>query len=100
MEITYSLSNILAHEDNMKKLYLISQSENNGHDTFDSAVVCAENEEEALHIHPDGRHKFPADAYWTVTWAKTEKDVTVTKIGITDNDALNGTVICASFNTF
>ena len=31
----------------MKYLYLISQDTNNGYDTYDSAVVCARNEEEA-----------------------------------------------------
>ena len=34
------------------KLWLISQSENSGYDTFDSAVVAAETEEEARHIYP------------------------------------------------
>ena len=29
------------------KLYLISQSKNDDYDTYDSAVVCAESEEEA-----------------------------------------------------
>lgn len=32
------------------KLYLISQNVNNGYDTYDSAVVCAETEEEARMI--------------------------------------------------
>lgn len=35
------------------KLWLISQSENNGYDTYDSAVVAAETEEEARHTYPD-----------------------------------------------
>jgi len=35
------------------KLWLISQSENNGWDTFDSAIVAAETEEEARYIYPD-----------------------------------------------
>lgn len=33
-------------------LYLISQDANTGYDTYDSAVVCAETEEEARLIHP------------------------------------------------
>ena len=36
------------------KLWLISQSENNGWDTFDSAVVAAETEEAARHTYPTG----------------------------------------------
>ncbi len=36
------------------KLYLISQNENSGWDTYDSAVVAAENESEARIINPGG----------------------------------------------
>lgn len=34
------------------KLYLISQSENGGWDTYDSVVVAAENEEDAKILNP------------------------------------------------
>ena len=34
------------------KLYKIWQEVNNDYDTYDSAIVCAENEEEAKAIHP------------------------------------------------
>lgn len=34
------------------KLFLISQSENNGWDTYDSAVVAAEDEDAARKTHP------------------------------------------------
>lgn len=37
------------------KLFKISQNKNNRYDTYDSAVVCAENEEDAKTIHPDGK---------------------------------------------
>ncbi len=33
-------------------LYLISQDRNNGYDTYDSAVVAADTEEEAIRTHP------------------------------------------------
>ena len=33
-------------------IYKISQSINNGYDTYDSAVVIAENEDDARTIHP------------------------------------------------
>ena len=36
------------------KLYRISQAVNTEYDTYDSAVVVAENEEDARRIHPDG----------------------------------------------
>ncbi len=34
------------------KLYLISQDINKGYDTYDSAVVSAQHEEDAINIHP------------------------------------------------
>lgn len=33
-------------------LYLISQDKNSGYDTYDSAVVVAENEQGAREVHP------------------------------------------------
>lgn len=41
------------------KLWLISQTENRGYDTYDSAVVAAESADEAILIHPDGRRWDP-----------------------------------------
>lgn len=38
----------------MMNLYLISQSQNNYFDTYDSAVVCAPDEDTARWTHPDG----------------------------------------------
>ncbi len=35
------------------KLWLISQDVNNNYDTYDSAVVAANTEEEARHTYPD-----------------------------------------------
>ena len=35
-------------------LYLLTQDVNVGWDTYDSAIVCAESEAEAVKIHPDG----------------------------------------------
>lgn len=70
-----------------KKLYKIWQKVNNGYDTYDSAVVCAESEEEARNTHlgnPD------------YTWAKPE-DVKVEEIGIASNNVKKG-IIVASFH--
>lgn len=36
------------------KLWLISQKQNTGRDTYDAAVVCAETADEARKIHPSG----------------------------------------------
>lgn len=40
------------------KLWLISQTDNNWYDTYDSAVVAAETEEAARLTYPDG------DRFW------------------------------------
>lgn len=34
------------------KIYRLSQTLNNDYDTYDSCIVCAENEDEARKIHP------------------------------------------------
>jgi len=67
------------------KLWLISQTENNGYDTYDSAVVAAETEVEAKGI-------IPCDCFW----ASSPDKVIAKEIG-TANDGVTG-VICASYN--
>ncbi len=70
----------------MKKLYKIWQEVNDDYDTYDSAVVCAESEEEARNTNlgtPD-------------IWAKPEY-VKVKEIGIANDDVKKG-IIVASFN--
>lgn len=72
------------------KLYLISQEENNEYDTYDAAVVAAENEEAAKLIHPSPEFKDRS------TWV-SPKFVQVKYIG----EAAEGTkagVILSSFN--
>ena len=98
------------------KLYLISQTANHDYDSFDSAVVAAENEANAREIHPSenselewlhnnetgsfawGRRRpngidFPYDSGDWVVPAK----VTVELIGNAKPGTLPG-VICSSFN--
>lgn len=80
------------------KLWKLSQTQNNGYDTYDSCVVAASTEEIARAVHPatdstmdgwDRRYK---------TWANTPADVTVEYIGHTDRDYAEGTIIITSFN--
>jgi hypothetical protein len=76
------------------KLWHISQTVNNGYDTYDAAIVAAETEGEARNIHPSG-DGWPTDGDY-YTWTKPS-DVTATYIG----EAADGTqpgVILASFN--
>ena len=81
-------------------LYLISQTENNWYDTYDSAVVCAETAEQARMIHPDGKGEWDGMAeqrnQWKVTWCDA-KHVKVQLIGKAAPVLLH-TIICASFN--
>lgn len=53
-------------------LYIISQGFNDGYDTYDSAIVAAENEEEARNITPC--QKEYAGQYWASSeYVKVEK---------------------------
>ena len=79
------------------KIYLISQIKNNGYDTYDSAVVIAENEEGAKKIHPGG-HKEVVERKidsWD-GWANL-KDIEVEYIGEAKEGSEKGVVV-ASFN--
>lgn len=78
----------------MKKLFLIYQKVSNGYDTYDSAVVVAESEEEARKIHPSG---YKWDDWTGYSWCNPE-DVKVEFIGNARKDLENKTVVCASFN--
>ena len=80
----------------MMKLWLISQSENDGYDTFDSAVVAAETAGEAKAMHPYERawpdwrdQPYPC-------WANDPSSVRAAEIGMAAN-GVSG-VICSSFN--
>lgn len=83
------------------KLWLISQNENQDHDTFDRAVVIAETEEAARHTHPYGDCTWNGSA-WDEddggrdrgTWSHP-KHVAVEYIGETEREA---GVVLASFN--
>ena len=77
-------------------LYLISQTINNGYNTYDSAVVCAENEEEARMTHPDGRKDWDGEMDYWDDWCDA-KDVKVKLIG-TSVEGVERGVVCASFN--
>lgn len=95
-------------------LYLLSQTVNNDYDTFDSCVVCADNEDDARMINPNSKH-FKANIIiyeeskqiWIIqdngkfictddTWCNP-KDIEVKLIGKADKSIQKG-VVCASFN--
>lgn len=77
------------------KLFRISQTQNDDYDTFDSAIVCAESEDDARTIHP-GLGKF--ECYQdSLTWCDSPEHVTVEYIGEAREDMERG-VVLASFN--
>jgi hypothetical protein len=75
------------------KLWLIYQRDNTGWDTYDSAVVAAETEDEARLIHP-GNGKW--NDRWSA-WASTPDKVHVDYIGEAKDGTEHG-VVLASFN--
>lgn len=77
-------------------LYLITQVENNGYDTYDSAVVAAMSEDDARKIHPDNNDDHDMNERdWA--WVADRSKVTVQLIGIAV-DGIERGVIVASFN--
>ncbi|SCX40147.1 hypothetical protein [Nitrosospira sp. Nsp1] len=73
-------------------IYLISQYENTGFNTYNTAVVIAESEEAAQLTHPSGEEEWIDES-----WADPE-DIEVELLG----EAVEGSragVLCASFHT-
>lgn len=90
------------HEERAQgmNLYLISQSENDAYDTYDSAVVCAESEDHARDFHPRPGKAVLID--WSRSshnevWCKSRDSVNVRLIGTAAEGVAAG-VLCASFN--
>ena len=77
------------------KLYFLSQNDNNGYDTHDSCVVCAENEADAVTIDPDGE-PFKEGKRWS-SWALSAVAISCTEIGEANESQERG-VIIASYN--
>jgi hypothetical protein len=75
------------------KLYLISQTVNRGWDTYDSAVVVAETEEQAKHFHPSGGHWDDDD--WT---SPDNVQVVLLSENVSGDLQAGHQVVCASFN--
>lgn len=76
-------------------LYLISQKENSGYDTYDSAVVCATDEASARNMSPTSGEAL--SDYDSTTWVTDPAKVEVLFLGEADANVESG-VVCASFN--
>ena len=55
------------------KLYKLSQEINTGCDTYNSAIVCAKNEEQARKIYPDSFITYNNKNQWYLTYPKKSK---------------------------
>jgi hypothetical protein len=89
-------------------LYLISQSENNDYDTYDSAVVAAESKEDAVLVNPGtGNYAWDGEGWIFIREDGTTcqmgddwtppKNVTAELIGVANEGTGRGS-ICSSFN--
>lgn len=87
-----------------RNIYLIQQDKNDNYDTYDSAIVISDSEENAKLIHPGAR----AGEWWIKAasgyaapglfdWA-APKYVSVKWVGTTNDNFDLGTILCASFN--
>ena len=79
------------------KLWLLRNNTVRGYDTYDSCVVAAETEQEAIMIIPNDTSYSDSSTQWrNSSWCKQPEDVIVEYLGTTDRD-ISGVVI-ASFN--
>jgi hypothetical protein len=80
------------------KLFKISQTQNNGYDTFDSAVVAAPSASAARKILPRTDEVFPDWPSQSFTgWASDPNQVTAVYVGEASPGTKQGTIV-ASFN--
>ena len=75
-------------------IYLLTQNEVTGYDTYDSVVVAAKTETDAKSIHPIGD---AAWGYWTGCWPRNPENVDAELIGKAVKGTTSG-VILSSFN--
>ena len=73
-------------------IYLLTQYDRRGYDTYDSCVVYAESEDEARQIHPKG-----SMSWGSITWALCPENVDVSYLGCNPHVTDSG-LISASFN--
>ena len=80
------------------KLYLLTQNDNRGYDTYDSCLVAANSEDEARQIHPCQMWDCSYGGYKRCDWANSPKSVIVEAIGIAKPSIKTPCVIISSFN--
>jgi len=76
-------------------IYLISQTINTDYDSYDSAVIIAENEQKAKMTHPGEKEDWDGKNSSLSVWCDASK-VSVKLIGTTKSE--KACVVCSSFN--
>lgn len=79
-------------------IYVISQSESTGYDTYNSAVVAAYTAEDARKCHPNSIAQAGDWIHNSGDWASKPENVTAVRIGDANKQVCNMEVLCASFN--
>ena len=87
-------------------LYLLSQNDEQGYDTYDSCVVVAKSPAQACKIDPGGDNYDNRDnernswnpSWFSRAWTKDPKKVKVTLIGKAASGMKENSVVIASFN--
>ncbi len=74
-------------------LYLVNQDDNNDYDTYDSAVICAENDVEARDVSIEKLHN---GSYYSC-WTNNLNKVYVKYLGVASSQIEKG-IVLASFN--
>jgi hypothetical protein len=80
------------------KLWLISQNENTGYATFNSAVVAAESAKEARRINP--RTGGPLDENSAHDWVTDPNFVSCQCLGTAANDIKKNQIILTRLNAY
>lgn len=77
------------------KLYLLTRKDKTDYDEFDSCLVCAVDEKDAVEIHPDDKPFDPTEEY--STWVSDRNLIDCKYIGEADQNIPRGVVI-SSYN--
>ena len=77
-------------------LYKIEQHQNRGYDTYDSAVVVANDEDGARKFYPSQYGSWKSGR--SGGWCNSPEDVVVTYLGVAADTLTPNSVIISSFN--
>ena len=91
------------------KLFLLTLKEDNDYESYESCVICAENEEDAKSISPEqewddenkewtrGTKFIPTEEGFHNTWASSVEAINCQELGIASDNMKRGVVV-SSYN--